>query len=305
MKRKTFFISVFIAFTILLLSTVVLAAVNNSQVQDKILTGEKISSVGESYKEVSTKARNYNNSNDIIDIANQKLEDINVSTKVFTNENSTIKNFSNNADSRQETVISNDKAIIKLNSNTGELISYINSDTNLVNNTLNDTEIKEKAIKIFNKINNIDKSNYEMTYVEKFDDEIWRAGFAKKYDGIINPGESIKFSFCPETEEIVTLSINKITYDNNQVVLTENDARNIAQPYLDKSIANNMSVSIEIVRPNYFYSEVSNDDSVYANIERTRKAYVCTFDNEAESKVYVDCTTGEVIGGDMITGGVY
>lgn len=41
MKRKTFFISVFIAFTILLLSTVVLAAVNNSQVQDKILTWRK------------------------------------------------------------------------------------------------------------------------------------------------------------------------------------------------------------------------------------------------------------------------
>lgn len=241
----------------------------------------------------------------VFDIANEYLEDINATTLTFSNETSTVKKFNNALESRQETVISNDESILKINSENGDLVSYINNKTEFAINTLNEVEIKEKAIKIFNNLKKVDKIDYEMVYLEKFDDEIWRVGFAKKYDDMINQLESIKFSFCPQTEEIVTLAINKVKFDNNEVVLSKEEARNIANPYLDKSVADNMDINLEIVRPNYFYAEVSNDDSVYANIEKTRKAYVCTFNNEAESKVYIDCTTGEVIGGNMILGGEY
>ena len=66
-----------------------------------------------------------------------------------------------------------------------------------------------------------------------------------------------------------------------------------------------MTIELDIVRPNYFYSELNGDDSIYVKIPETRKAYVARFNNEAESEVYIDATTGEVIGGNMILGGEY
>lgn len=305
MKRKTILLLLFIVFSIMILGTVVLATVNNNENQDKILTEEKISSVSETYKEIDLNMKKVKALNNQLDKANTYLEDINAETEFFTNENANIKMFINALESRQEIVISNEKSILRINSETGELLSYTNNKNDFTTNTLTDIEIKERAISIFNNLNNIDKNNYELLYIEKFDDEIWRVGFAKEYDGIINEGESIKFSFCPETKELVTLSINKIIFDNNEVILSKDDARNIAQIYLDRSVAGNMDIDIDIVRPNYFYAKSSNDDSIYVNIEKTRKAYVCTFNNESKSKVYIDCTTGEVIGGDIIVGGAY
>lgn len=306
MKRKTFIFSLCILAIIMLLGTVVFATINNNENENKILTGKKISSVGETYTEINSQERKVgiNSVKPTLEKANQYLNDINVDT-TFTNENSTVQKFNNALDSMEEIVISNEEATIKIDNQTGELITYINNKQKFTVNSLDDTIVREKAIKIFSNLNNIDKNNYELIYLEKFDDEIWRVGFAKKYDNMINQAENIKFSFCPETEEIVTLVINKADFDNNEIVITENEARNIAQPYLNKSVANSMDIQIEIVKPNYFYAEVLEDDSIYANVNKTRRAYVCTFDNEAETKIFIDCTTGEIIGGDMNVGGVY
>lgn len=305
MKRKVIIFSLCII-AITILGTVVLATINNNENQNKILTGNKVASVGETYTEISSPNRIIGGNTNVstLEKANQYLKEINVNT-TFTTENSTVKRFNNALDSKKEVMISNNDATIKIDNQTGDLITYINNKEKFTVNSLDDTAVKEKAIKIFNNLNNIYKNNYELIYLEKFDDEIWRVGFAKKYNNLVNKSENIKFSFCPETEEIVTLVINNTEFDNNEIVLTENDARNIAQPYLNKSIANNMNIKIEIVKPNYFYAEKSKDDSIYTNINRTRRAYVCTFDNEAESKVYIDCTTGEIIGGDINVGGEY
>ena len=36
-----------------------------------------------------------------------------------------------------------------------------------------------------------------------------------------------------------------------------------------------------------------------------RKAYVVWFNNTDKSRVYIDVTTGEVIGGDFLQGGIF
>lgn len=305
--KKTINVLLVILILILISSTVALATISNNENQS-ILTGEKISNVGKTYEEIEDGITTFslNNSKQrMISKANEYVEDLNISNVLFSTENSNVKNYSNALESRTETVISNEQATIKINSETNEFISYINNNTKFESNTLTQEQIQEKAILIFNNLDNISKENYELIYVEQFDDEIWRAGFAKEYDGLINNNESVKFSFCPQTGEIVTLNLNEITFDNNEVLLSEEDARKIAEPYLDKSIADNMNINVEIVRPNYFYADTLEDDGIYVNIDKSRKAYVCTFNNEAESKVYIDCTTGEVIGGNMILGGVY
>lgn len=305
MKKRTFVILLLILITILLISTVVFATAKDNSEQNKILTGKKISSISKTYEEINASAVRTNETNDIFDIANEYLENINATALTFSNETSIVKKFNNALESRQETVISNNESILKINSENGDLVSYVSNKTEFAINKLSEDKIKEKAIKIFNSLDKIDKVNYEMVYLEKFDDEIWRVGFAKKYDDKINQLESVKFSFCPQTEEIVTLAVNKVEYDGNEVTVSLEEARNIANSYLEKSVADNMEINIEIIRPNYFYEEALDDDSVYANICRMRKAYVCVFNNEAKSTVYVDCTTGEVIGGSMILGGEY
>lgn len=164
-------------------------------------------------------------------------------------------------------------------------------------------QIREKAINIFNNINVEDATTYELTNLQEFDEEIWRAEFCKKYDGKICKGESVKFSFAPESNEVVTMSINRIKYANNETLITETEATAIAQGYLDESSANQMTMTKEIVRPNYFYRELVGDENLYTNINQSRNAYIFTFNNIAESQIYIDCTTGEVIGGNMILGG--
>ena len=144
-----------------------------------------------------------------------------------------------------------------------------------------------------------------MTLIETYDDEVWRAEFTKKYGDKYCAGESVKFSFAPESNEIVTLAINNIKYANNETKITEEQASNIAEKYLDKSSADNMTITKEIIRPNFFYKQLEGDSNIYANIEQYRNAYVFTFDNEAQSQVYIDCSTGEVLGGNMKLGGEY
>lgn len=311
MTKKTFIILLLVLIATVILGTLAFATIGNNEEQEKILTGKKIMSVQESYKEVEDSSKSISNSkavtndNAVLNKANEYLENINVDSTTFTTQNSTIQKFNNALESKQELVISNEKATIKIDSQTGELLSFVNNKNNFTVNTLSDTAIQQKAIEIFNNLDNIDKENYKLLYVEKFDDEIWRAGFGKKYGDLINSAESVKFSFCPQTSEIVTLAVNRIEFDDNKIVISENDARRIAQPYLNKSIATNMDIKVEIVNPNYFYEEASDDGSIYANINRTRRAYICTFNNESKSQVFIDCTTGEVIGGNMIAGGEY
>ena len=144
-----------------------------------------------------------------------------------------------------------------------------------------------------------------MSYTTQFDEEIWRASFVKKYDELINPEENVKFSFAPQTKEIVTLAVNSINYDNNEVLISKEEAEKIAQNYLAQSTADKMTMEIGIVRPNYFFEKKLNPGKLYKKVNYTRKAYIFTFNNVSKSKIYIDCTTGEVIGGDIIMGGEF
>ena len=305
MKKKTLLLLLIVLLPVLL-STVVLATMNNTETQ-RILTNKKLSSVGEAYTEINNNITTFDIGGDtrIIEKANTYIKDLNITDLEFTNANSQIKKYNNALESRKETVISNEQAILKVNSETDELIAYISNKTEFVSGEYNENEVKDKAINIFNNLKQINQDEYEFIYVEKFDDEIWRACFAKKYDGLINDGESVKFSFCPQTNELVTLAINRIKYANNKVEISKETAIKIAEEYLTQSIATDMDINLDIVQPNYFYNELKGDETIYVKINENRQAYVAKFNNESKSTLYIDATTGEIIGGDMILGGEY
>lgn len=308
MKRKIFLISLLII-CLILLNTVVFAVIsNNDSNKNSILTGEKLSKVEDAYIEISQPKMLKSVSttqNDSIDEANFYLTSLNISKEQMLTSDSTIKYYNNALEHKIEKVIANENTILKLDAENGELLSYINKKNDFEKCFDNEETVKLKAVTTFNSLNIDDKSNYELYYVEQFDDEIWRASFVKKYGEKINAGESINFSFSPVSEEILTLSINKKKYENNEIVITENEARKVAQKYLNKSVATEMKLSLEIVMPNYFLKNLEGDDTLYTEIQTSRNAYVATFNNAAKSQIYIDATTGEIIGGNMMLGGKF
>ena len=239
-----------------------------------------------------------------IKIANQYLTDFKLTNNKLDNSKKiTVSIYQNNLETLQEIVISNSDMIVKLNGETGELLSYINQKTSFAKNTLSKDSVKEKALDLFENFAKLE--DYELISLEEFDDEIYLAKFCKKYGEYYNPGELISFSFAPQTSEIVTFSSKKIPFAKNEIKLSTDDARTIAKKYLEKSVATEMTISLDIVMPNYGLNDALLDGRLYKHANQTRLAYVCSFNNEAQTKIYIDCTTGEAIGTSRLLGGEF
>lgn len=270
-----------------------------------ILTEEKLSNSSNTYEKISNKdtynedllmqkINNYKNSmNSISSIKKLKR----ISNK---EEDYTIEFFNNEKNSTVESVINFKDELYCLNAENGNLIHYVQKNPSLVSTKLNEEEIKQIGLELYNSIKDTLNGEYIYTELENYDDEIWTIRFYKYYNNLINYGEAVKISFSPESKEIVSLVILDNPFANNTVEISEETAFNIAKKYMKKTKATDMTSEIKIVTPNYFwYSDISD----YKNIQTSRLAYVFTCNNDANAEIYVDCTTGEVIGGNMTVGG--
>lgn len=221
-------------------------------------------------------------------------------------DNYKIKYQKNNIDSREEMIIETKDNIITLNSETNEFISYVSKKDMFLKNEFSEEETKNIANGIFSDLNICNVEDYKLVFFEKFDEDIWMVGYAKKYKDLVNIGEQIRFSFAPQTREIVTLAVNNVKYDDNEINISETMARNIAKKLLNKSVATDITnIYIDIVRPNELLDTKLREGEAYAKKQYMRKAYICEFNNEAKTKIYVDCETGEILGGTITLGGEF
>ena len=106
------------------------------------------------------------------------------------------------------------------------------------------------------------------------------------------------------------LKIGNVELKNNIILapmagITDLPFRTIAKKYLEKSVATEMTISLDIVMPNYGLNDALLDGRLYKHANQTRLAYVCSFNNEAQTKIYIDCTTGEAIGTSRLLGGEF
>lgn len=304
MNKKIIIISSCIILLLIIMSSLVLATLTNDESEINL---KNTISIDDSYVKVNTtnsRSLNAVNTANSIQKADTYLTTFKLTDKKIDTANATVSVYQNNLDSITETVISDENMIVKLNSETGELISYISNETEFEKNTLSEKEIEAKALEILKNIAN--PNEYELVLLEQFDDEIYRVQFAKKYDERVNVGELISFSFAPQTSEIVTFAQKSVPFANNQVALTEENARQLAEEYLDESTATAISsVSLEIVHPNSGLETALKNKQIYVKANQTRLAYVFTFNNSAQTKIYIDCTTGEAIGMDKTLGGEF
>lgn len=169
---------------------------------------------------------------------------------------------------------------------------------------------------------------------------IWYATFYKKYGDLINKYEKIDIGWIPTINGLYSLGFENCKYENNEQIISKEEAIKIATEK-DKTIEtrhNIASVEAEIGidkmntdvvyrekniedyekgTTNFIFNENGNapiikDDAVFYKVEnRVRKVWEVTIyydyykykENGAERFVYyIDCTTGEIIGGSRWSG---
>lgn len=194
--------------------------------------------------------------------------------------------------------ISDNYAETKIDAETGDLVQTLSKKQEYTDSNCTEEEAKQIANELYSGLDIKEEyKNYKLNGIVKFDEELWIANFSKKYGNLYNDFESVKVTFAPADKEVKIISIiNQGVYENNSVNISEEDAKNIANKQINSN--SDSHVKLTIVKPNYFFKDKENY-LTYKEPEKTRTAYVVSFEDENKTMVYVDATTGEVIGGDI------
>lgn len=231
---------------------------------------------------------------------------------------------------------------ISIDGQTGEFFDIWNNNKNNqdINVTITEEEAKEIANKYY-KLFGFKEGEYEISkvWVNNNEGSGKGAGFKiditynKKYGDIYNPYESIGIGIESKNKNFDYFRVENIPFDNNETIINENDAINIALKEDEKIETNKVEstkTKLMIVKMNADAYDRINDKekhyeamqaSNYPNEERNyykvddkiRKAWVVVInyeDNygddvakrytEGTYSYFVDATTGEIIGGHTL-----
>ncbi len=225
---------------------------------------------------------------------------------------------------------------VQVNAISGKII-------NLSDWTIDDTKVKSKLSKDEAKIiaNELYHSlgykdeEYELASFKKSaitdDTNLYTADFSKKYGNIYNDFQTVRITFIPEIKQIVIFVLFDYKFDNNEQVITKEQAIEIAKQKNNslnngKDKIKNEEAELKIVKSNeYIYAKEHpinnsddeeyitnetkivtmkdlNDFEVYLVEPRTRFAWSVKIEYESDidlfEEYYIDATTGEIIGGD-------
>ena len=256
--------------------------------------------------------------------------------------NVTSCNLNKSADDMTWLIVTDTSFSVNIDGITGELIQM--SDFSVDDTKIPATANREEAEAVANEIYlslGYTKGEYILADLSKNaitdDTNLWQADFCKEYDGIYNYYQDIRITFIPETKDIVILTIFDEDFENNPLVITKEEAVEIAKQKAkslgkDEDMVKNVTAKLDIRKMNaYVYSQeqtaipkpdentttdinentttisTTDDIAVYDAEDIVRKVWVVEIEykeNEyafTEKDMYfVDCTTGEIIGGDSI-----
>ena len=192
----------------------------------------------------------------------------------------------------------------------------------------------EKIVRDICKNHNIDLTEYDVLNVSKngFTEEdayIWYFNFYKKYGDIVNTYENISVAIIPEINELFWIIVDEKTFENNEIVITEEEAKQIVLENEKKVPTGlkitDLQVALDITEMNgYAYTRTNdyeqyikqtstpnypNETRIYHRVEnKIRKAWMVNVQYEYDEEkqlspsnysftYFVDATTGEIIGG--------
>lgn len=170
--------------------------------------------------------------------------------------------------------------------------------------TTTDKNIAENFIVNF--YNNLNISHdYELAYLEVFDDSMWEADFVKKVDNIYNYYDSIKIFFSPEQQKIAALRIHSSSYPSSNIStlstnISDLEAKDIVKDnFANINDSNIKNKEIVFTKPNNFFTRQAGDDIISEN--NVVKAWKITLEKDSTTTfVFVDYSTGNIIGGEQV-----
>ena len=223
---------------------------------------------------------------------------------------------------------------ISINAVTGKFKSFWLDDNYTTEEIEKLTSSKEEIIKAAKeKLKEYGISDeYKLSYIssnlmEEEKSYLWYLWFSKEYDGLFNEAETVNMTIIPKVNQVISFSITDEPFDNNEIVITKEEAINIAKEkdkiintknYTVKNV--DAELAIKRVNPEVYLKENGLDNgnetvtledgttysyNAYKMNGRARKVYIITVSYEdrpfnQNRKYYVDCTTGEIIGGEDI-----
>ncbi len=262
MKKK---IEILIILAILLASitaTIVYASVSSSEVETiKTVSTASMSKSSEIFEKLDTNSNNVNSKVVYDELTKENLYEFE-NTKYFVNMNT-----------KNELV-----GIYSKNVTATQTTSNVNNQT-----------AKEYVLNKYTELNL--PTEYELTYLEKFDDLIWQANFEKNYNGIYNKYESVKMFFIPDSDEIVALTVFNEGASSSTVTVSKEDAEMTAAQNLGIDSSNIKSANLSMEKANKFYDNSNFDTTVHST---------WVIQSADDTIVYVDAENNTVIGGDHI-----
>ena len=262
MKKK---IEILIILAVLLASitaTIVYASVSSSEVETiKTVSTASMSKSSEIFEKLDTSSNNINSKVVYDELTKENLYEFE-NAKYFVNM------------STQNELV----GIYSKNVTTSQTTSNANNQT-----------AKEYVLNKYNELNL--PAEYELTYLEKFDDLIWQANFEKNYNGIYNKYESVKMFFIPDSDEIVALTVFNEGASSSAVTVSKEDAEMTAVQNLGIDSSNIKSATLSMEKANKFYDNSNSDTAVHST---------WVIQSSDDTIVYVDAENNTVIGGDHI-----
>lgn len=217
---------------------------------------------------------------------------------------------------------------IILNAITGKFISF-GTDLDLQPQNYRDNRynVEETAKNLYLKLGYKDL-DYELIDLKGnyLNDEqkswFWIATFAKKYNNIVNKYEEISISFIPQINKVIVLQEVNSNFENNDIVLSKDEAIEIAKNK-ERDLYNNIdnidiSCNLDIEKMNStiyiaenniqdnFNLKNENNEIITGNKYYTenivRNVYNVKITHKTTNRIinyFIDATTGEIIGGEI------
>ena len=335
-KARSVFKTVATAMAGIILSTGVVFA--GTKVYETIWkTPEKIQFSSENFEEITKESKEKNISEDEAKrIAIEKLNQIGFNSEIIGTNHYKAEIDSDKIMYRFNT---KDNYEITIDGQTGEFCDLWNNNKNIQDRSIEITQ--DEAISIANKYYKLfgyKEKEYEISRIWSNNNQGSGEGngykidivYNKKYGELFNPYESIWVSVESKDKDIDCFSVDNIPFDNNEVVVTEQEAVDIALKEDEKIKTNKVEstkAKLMVVKMNAdAYDRINNTDKYYKEMqtpnypveERTyykiddkiRKAWVVVinyednFENDVAKRYtegaysyFVDSTTGEIIGG--------
>lgn len=227
----------------------------------------------------------------------------------------------------------NEQISININAYNGNLISFsdYSIDDTKIQSTMNKEEVQKVIEKMYKKLGYTDE--YVLANLNKIvvtdNTNLWQGDFCKVYDGIINEYECIRITIIPEIEHLWGLNVFDYETENNPIQITKEQAIQTAKDKAkslgkDENNIKNITIELKFEKMNIFvYSQemyeennnieeneiantiIQSTDDIYGyrtdNLVRKVWRIEIEYNNDLYKEIdayFVDCTTGEIIGGD-------